>query len=209
MSGCPQYCQMRSPLSATFSQIQRRLPLPSCPRHLSRQAFVDTQTCAQARAGPLQPRRYPHRRHRRVCLSRSTEVEESPPSGTTAGEDAAAFDPAQQSTAKWSFFTAELAVVLAIMYGVSWIFVQQCCRTPVSQLRVNDNLSADMDIPGHRGGNTPCAPAGGCATKLACHHYAYSAGLCSYSQWDGLLAAHWCGWLDLPDPGCAQAEYDI
>ena len=34
------------------------------------------------------------------------------------GEDAAAFDPGQQSFGKWAFFTAELAVVLGIMYAV-------------------------------------------------------------------------------------------
>ena len=36
-----------------------------------------------------------------------------------AGEDAAAFDSSKQSTAKWTFFTVELAVVLAILYAVS------------------------------------------------------------------------------------------
>lgn len=35
------------------------------------------------------------------------------------GEDAAAFDSSKQSTVKWTFFTAELAVVLAILYAVS------------------------------------------------------------------------------------------
>ena len=35
------------------------------------------------------------------------------------GEDAAAFDSSKQSTAKWTFFTVELAVVLAILYAVS------------------------------------------------------------------------------------------
>lgn len=35
------------------------------------------------------------------------------------GEDAAAFDSSKQSAAKWTFFTAELAVVLAILYAVS------------------------------------------------------------------------------------------
>lgn len=40
---------------------------------------------------------------------------------TPGGEDAAAFEPSAQSTAKWTFFTAELAVVLGIMYWVS------CC----------------------------------------------------------------------------------
>lgn len=34
------------------------------------------------------------------------------------GEDAAAFDPSKQSTAKWTFFTVELGVVLAILYAV-------------------------------------------------------------------------------------------
>ena len=34
------------------------------------------------------------------------------------GEDAAYFDPAQQSAPKWAFFTAELAAVLGIMYVV-------------------------------------------------------------------------------------------
>ena len=37
------------------------------------------------------------------------------------GEDAAYFDVAQQSTGKWAFFTAELAIVLGIMYVVSAI----------------------------------------------------------------------------------------
>ena len=34
------------------------------------------------------------------------------------GEDAAAFDPGQQSAGKWAFFTAELVAVLGIMYAV-------------------------------------------------------------------------------------------
>ena len=34
------------------------------------------------------------------------------------GEDAAYFDVQQQSAPKWAFFTAELAVVLGIMYVV-------------------------------------------------------------------------------------------
>ena len=34
------------------------------------------------------------------------------------GEDAAYFDAAQQSAPKWAFFTAELAIVLGIMYVV-------------------------------------------------------------------------------------------
>ena len=34
------------------------------------------------------------------------------------GEDAAAFDPGQQSAGKWAFFTAELVAVLGIMYVV-------------------------------------------------------------------------------------------
>jgi hypothetical protein len=34
------------------------------------------------------------------------------------GEDAAYFDPEQQSRNKWIFFSAELAVVLAILYAV-------------------------------------------------------------------------------------------
>lgn len=34
------------------------------------------------------------------------------------GEDAAAFDPGQQSVGKWAFFTAELVAVLGIMYVV-------------------------------------------------------------------------------------------
>ena len=36
----------------------------------------------------------------------------------TAGEDAAVFDPASQSTQSWVAFTAVLAVVLAILYQV-------------------------------------------------------------------------------------------
>jgi len=35
------------------------------------------------------------------------------------GEDAGAFDSSTQSAAKWTFFTVELGVVLAIMYAVS------------------------------------------------------------------------------------------
>jgi len=35
------------------------------------------------------------------------------------GEDAGAFDASKQSAAKWTFFTVELGVVLAIMYAVS------------------------------------------------------------------------------------------
>ena len=34
------------------------------------------------------------------------------------GEDAAYFAVEEQSTGKWAFFTAELAIVLAIMYVV-------------------------------------------------------------------------------------------
>ena len=37
------------------------------------------------------------------------------------GEDAAHFDVQQQSTGKWVFFTVELAVVLGIMYVVSFL----------------------------------------------------------------------------------------
>ena len=39
-------------------------------------------------------------------------------SRTLVGEDAAYFDVQQQSTPKWALFTAELAVVLGIMYVV-------------------------------------------------------------------------------------------
>lgn len=38
---------------------------------------------------------------------------------TTAGEDAAAFDLAAQSPAKWAFFAVELAVVMTILWFVS------------------------------------------------------------------------------------------
>ena len=47
-------------------------------------------------------------------------------SGGLLGEDAAYFDPAQQSAPKWAFFTAELAAVLGIMYVVRAHAAQPC-----------------------------------------------------------------------------------
>lgn len=46
------------------------------------------------------------------------------------GEDAAKFDVQQQSTAKWVFFTVELAVVLAILYMVRLQTLFACAPMP-------------------------------------------------------------------------------
>ena len=52
------------------------------------------------------------------------------------GEDAAAFDPGQQSAGKWAFFTAELVAVLGIMYAVRFyviLLLLPCCHACPSQ----------------------------------------------------------------------------
>ena len=112
----------------TCPQISRRQPLPFAagPRPPSLCGRARTHCGAQpeliAHAGPSQQpaagctrrggrRRLPTRRRCRVDSA-------DPPARTTGGEDAAFFDPGAQSTAKWTFFTAELAVVLGIMYWV-------------------------------------------------------------------------------------------
>ena len=48
------------------------------------------------------------------------------PDAIPAGEDAAVFDPAKQSTGKWVFFTVELAVVLAALYAVRPLSPYKC-----------------------------------------------------------------------------------
>jgi hypothetical protein len=62
----------------------------------------------------------------------SEDVETVTPPVPT-GEDAAYFDPEQQSRDKWIFFSAELAVVLAILYAV-WqpIPYSTCCTSKCS-----------------------------------------------------------------------------
>ena len=67
-------------------------------------------------------------RHKTSWLTRASveeDVATAPGDGAVVaqpqaaqGEDAAAFDPGQQSAGKWAFFTAELVAVLGIMYAV-------------------------------------------------------------------------------------------
>lgn len=59
----------------------------------------------------------------RGCLLQKEEL---------VGEDAAYFDVEQQSTGKWVFFTVELAVVLGIMYVVSFIETPEDRQHPQS-----------------------------------------------------------------------------
>ena len=79
------------------------------------------------------------------------------------GEDAAYFDAQQQSAPKWAFFTAELAVVLGIMYVVgdednmqtkpllllaNAMWRSRCCIwTPMHKLPARDSWA-----PMHRSG---------------------------------------------------------
>jgi len=70
--------------------------------------------------GDLVHRAQQHNRRQHYQL-RSTSSEEGEVTTTElVGEDAGAFDSSTQSAAKWTFFTVELGVVLAIMYAV-WI----------------------------------------------------------------------------------------
>lgn len=60
-----------------------------------------------------------------------------PPDSALVGEDAAYFAVDQQSTGKWAFFTAELALVLGILYVVSvqgLISLTDTCRTALYAL---------------------------------------------------------------------------
>ena len=57
------------------------------------------------------------------------------------GEDAAHFDVQQQSTGKWVFFTVELAVVLGIMYVVSFL---PHCKVVVTVLDKQPLLSGGL-----------------------------------------------------------------
>lgn len=55
----------------------------------------------------------------------------------SAGEDAAFFDASKQSRGAWTFFTAELAIVLGILYVVrlcpAWFCLQPCTLFPKPQ----------------------------------------------------------------------------
>jgi hypothetical protein len=54
--------------------------------------------------------------------------DQQPQNGSIVGEDAAYFAVEEQSSGKWAFFTAELAIVLGILYVVSAqpLFDLQC-----------------------------------------------------------------------------------
>ena len=112
---CNQHC--RWAFAARWgAQPQRVLSAHSSSK--ARRSFRREAPLAAWGSSALKRQTCDHSRH--TCRSQSTDVEEASSSGPLAGEDAASFDPSQQSTAKWTFFTAELAVVLAIVYAVSW-----------------------------------------------------------------------------------------
>ena len=112
--------------SASYRRSAHTSRQPPLSAGLSRHASSRRDRRFEASSTELGHRKH-CRQRRHICLSRNTEVEEPSTSTapTSAGEDAAAFDASQQSTAKWSFFTAELAVVLAIMYAVGQLVILQ------------------------------------------------------------------------------------
>ena len=59
----------------------------------------------------------------------------------SAGEDAAFFDASKQSRGAWTFFTAELAIVLGILYVV------RLCTASIRNLHVGLATSAHSVIP--------------------------------------------------------------
>ena len=120
------------------SHCARLLPVPAAP------------LAVYKRANNSAPRKRPQRPHQvrwraRASVEKDSLASAAPSDGATlsherpaatVGEDAAAFDPGQQSAGKWAFFTAELVAVLGIMYAVRLyvlLLLLLCCHACPSQ----------------------------------------------------------------------------
>ena len=128
-----------------------------------------------------------------LCITVTWHMQAS--SRTLVGEDAAYFDVQQQSTPRWAFFTAELAVVLGIMYVVSdrptlarslvWQAATLVANMVVS-MRSQQCPCAGLDCARHGAGKRLPGAAGKGVAGLHRHHDGHLRRLRPGAQRHGL-----------------------